>query len=77
MKVQVIKAYKSEDDCIYEDEASAINQNIDLCVENLNHSCEGSNSSIYNDVKKWFRDHPKDVRYILANIKKINDHIAE
>lgn len=72
MKVQVIKAYKSEDDCIYEDEVSAINHNIDLCIDNMNHS----NSSIYNDVKKWFRYHPKDVRYILANIKKINDHIA-
>jgi hypothetical protein len=52
MKVQVIKAYKSEDDCIYEDEASAINQNIDLCIEAMNHNCEGSNSSIYDDVKK-------------------------
>ena len=76
MKVQVIKAYKSEDDCIFEQEKDAINQNIDLCIENMNHNCEGSNSDIYNDVKRWFRDYPKDVRYILANIKKINDYIA-
>ena len=75
MKVQVIKAYKSEDDCIYEDEASAINQNIDLCVDNMNHNCEGSDSSLYNDVKKWFLNHPKDARYILANIGKIKDFI--
>ena len=77
MKVEVIIAYKSEDDCIYENEKDAINQNIDLCIENMNHNCEGSNSSIYNDVKKWFRDYPKDVRYILANIGKIKDLIED
>jgi len=77
MKVEVIKAYKSEDGCIYENEAEATNENIDLCIQNMNHHCEGSNSNIYNDVKKWFRDRPKDVRYILANINKIKDHIAE
>lgn len=77
MKVQVIKAYKSEDDCIYEEEKDAINQNIDICIEAMNHSCNDSNSSIYTDVKKWFRDHPKDVRYILANINKIKDLIED
>ena len=77
MKVQVIKAYKTEDDCIYENENEAISQNIDLCIENMGHSCNDSNSNIYTDVKKWFRDHPKDVRYILANIGKIKDLIED
>ena len=77
MKVQVIKAYKAEDDCIYENENEAISQNIDLCIENMNHSCNDSSSNIYMDVKKWFRDHPKDVRYILANIGKIKDLIED
>ena len=77
MKVQVIKAYKAEDDCIYENENDAISQNIDICIENMNHDCGSGGSSIYQDVKKWFRDRPKDVRYILANIDKIKDLIED
>jgi hypothetical protein len=77
MKVQVIKAYKSEDDCLFEEENDAINQNIDLCIERMEHRCEGSSSGIYTDIKKWFRDHPGDVRYILANIKKVKDLIPD
>lgn len=75
MKVEVIKAYKSEDDNIYEYENDAINQNIDLCIENMGHDCGSGESSIYADVKKWFMNHPKDVRYILANVGKVKDLI--
>lgn len=77
MRVEQIKAYKSEDDCIFEQEADAINQNIDICIDRMEHRCEGSSSGIYNDVKKWFRDHPGDVRYILRNIKNIKDLISD
>ena len=33
MKVEIIKAYKSEDECIFEKEADAINQNINICIQ--------------------------------------------
>lgn len=77
MKVEIIKAYKSEDECIFEKEADAINQNINICIDNLEHCCQTSDSDIYSDIKRWFRDHPKDVRYILANINKIKDLIED
>jgi len=83
MKIEIIKAYKSEDECIFEKEADAINQNINICIDNLEHCCQTSDSDyiaeaiIYSDIKRWFRDHPKDVRYILANINKIKDLIED
>lgn len=70
MKVTKIQAFKANDGSLWEKESEAINDNInELISENLHHSCEGSNSNIVNDVKAWIRDYPKEVRYILNNIK--------
>lgn len=70
MKVTKIQAFKANDGSLWEKESDAINDNInELINENLHHSCEGSNSDLANDVKKWIRDYPREVKYILANIK--------
>lgn len=79
MKVEIIKAYKSEDNNIWEKEADAINSNIeDLIIENLHHRCHDSESNINHDILKWFRDHPKDIKYIQTNIKNLlPEHFGE
>ena len=70
MKVTKITAFKANDGTLWEKESEAINDNInELINENLHHSCEGSNSNLTNDVKTWIRDYPREVKYILANIK--------
>lgn len=70
MKVTKIVAFKSNDDSLWETESEAINDNINQLIdETLHHSCESSDSDIVNDVKAWIKNYPKDVRYILNNIK--------
>ena len=78
MNVEKITAYKSQDGSIWEEEACAIHSNIeDIINNNLDHNCEGSNS-IRVDLLKWFRDHPKDIKYIQANIKNLlPDHFGD
>jgi hypothetical protein len=71
MKVQKVQAFQSQDGCLWENEAEAIEQNINDCISTLNHNCGNSGGDIYDDIKKWFSNHPKDVRYILANIHKL------
>lgn len=72
MKVELIKAYKSEDGNIWELEADAINSNIhDIIENNLEHDCDNSNTDIREDILKWFRDFPKDIKYIQSNISKL------
>jgi hypothetical protein len=73
MKIKIIKAYKSDDGCIWESEQEAIDQNIDQCIDMLGHTCTNNNSNIKADIKRWFRDNPKEIRYILANINKVID----
>ncbi len=75
MNVKEIKAFKSADGNIWEEKADAINSNIeDLVIINLNHRCESSHTNITEDILKWFRDHPKDIKYIQANIKNLLPH---
>jgi len=72
MKVELIKAYKSQDDNIWETEEEAINSNIqDIINNDLNHNCRDSDTDIHIDILTWFRDFPKSVKYIQANISKL------
>jgi hypothetical protein len=79
MKVELIKAYKSEDGGIWEFEGEAVYSNIqDIIDNNLEHSCENSDTEIREDILKWFRDFPKDIKYIQANISKLlPEHFGE
>jgi hypothetical protein len=79
MNVEEITAFKSEDGSIWENEADAIHSNIvDSINDRLNHNCEGSSNPISEDILKWFRDHPKDIKYIQTNIKKLApEHFGE
>jgi len=70
MNVTKITAYKSDDGSLWETESDAINDNINATINNtFEHSCDDSSGDIVNDVKKWIKSHPKEVRYLLANIK--------
>lgn len=70
MKVTKITAYKSDDGSIWETESNAINDNINATInDTFEHSCDDSTGDIVNDVKKGVKNHPKEVRYILNNIK--------
>ena len=72
MKVEQIKAYKSQDDNIWETEEEAIYSNIQDIIDNdLGHNCSDSDTNITEDVLIWFRDHPKSVKYIQLNISKL------
>ena len=70
MKVTKINAFKANDGSLWEKESEAINDNINGVInQTFDHSCENSTGDIINDVKKWVKNHPKEVRYLLANIK--------
>lgn len=71
MRVEQIKAYKSNDGCIWETEKEAVEQNIDECIGSTGIEHSDNYSAIVSKLKEWFRNHSKDVRYIQANIKKI------
>lgn len=69
MKTTKITAFKSNDDGLHETESEAINSNIIDCVNLIEHNCDNSNGVLHDDIIDWFRNHPKEVRYVLANIK--------
>lgn len=71
MNVTPIKAYKSNDGCIWETEQEAITQNIDECICSLGISYGDSYSTIKEKIHEWVRNNKKDIRYILKNIDKI------
>lgn len=52
MKVQKVQAFQSQDGCLWENEAEAIEQNINDCISTLNHNCGNSGGDIYDDIKK-------------------------
>lgn len=75
MNVEKITAFKANDDSIWEKEEEAINQNIeDIIRDNLSHDCENSDGQIRQEILLWFRDYPKDIKYIQTNIKKLLPH---
>lgn len=73
MKVKKVIAWRSDDDCIWTTEEEAIDQNIDQCIER----CDITNNMTYTDIKlsirKWLKNHKSSVRYVLANIDKVNE----
>lgn len=77
MKVTKVNAFKSEDSSIWETEEEAIAQNIKDCICLLDHDCGEGSSNISYDIMIWFKENPKEVKYILANINKIDidDHV--
>jgi hypothetical protein len=79
MNVEKITAFKSEDGSIWEKEAAAIHSNIeDIINDDLDHQCEGSGNNIKEEILIWFRDFPKDIKYIQANIKNLlPEHFGE
>lgn len=75
MNVEKITAFRSDDQSIWEKEGDAINQNIeDIVRDNLAHSCENNNGMLTQELLLWFRNHPKDIKYIQANIKNLLPH---
>jgi len=72
MKVEQVRAFKSEDGCIWEKEEDAIDQNINDCFDKAGVNHDDGFTTIRLKIKTWMKDHPKDVKYILANIHKID-----
>jgi hypothetical protein len=68
MKTTKVTAFKANDENLYETESDAINSNIIDCINLIDHSCSDS-GSLHDDIIDWFRNHPKEVRYVLTNIK--------
>lgn len=66
MKVEKVLAYKSSDGSIYLTEKEAVNDNITTLMANANVI------DLEIELKKWFKEKPKDIKYILANIDKID-----
>jgi hypothetical protein len=66
MKVEKTTAYRSENESLWETEKEAIENNIDSLISEID------TFDIYTGVKAWFKKNPKSVKYILANINKIN-----
>ncbi len=79
MNVEKITAFKANDGGIWEKENEAIHSNIvDLISDNLNHSCGDSSGNITEEILRWFRDFPKDIKYIQAHVKKLDpEHFGE
>lgn len=69
MKTTKVTAFIAQDECLYLTESDAINSNITNCINLIDHRCNDSSSSLCDDIIDWFRNHPKEVRYVLANIK--------
>lgn len=69
MKVEQVKAFKSDDGCIWETEVEAIDQNIENCIVSL---FEISREPSYNDIKLWIKQNKVKVKYILNNVNKLN-----
>lgn len=69
LKVTPVKAFKSEDGCIWETEKEAIEHNIDESMPSLNSETYGGK---LQEIKEWFKNNKHSVRYILANIDKID-----
>lgn len=69
VKVTQVKAFKSENGCLWETEKEAIEQNIEEAMPQIN-------SDTYlgrmQELKEWFKNNKHSVRYILANIDKID-----
>jgi hypothetical protein len=76
MKVTKVNAFKSNDDSLYATEQEAINDNIDMAIDLIDHSCEGS-SNLRQEIRDWFRNYPKEIRYIQSTIKKVDDPTEE
>ena len=72
MKVTKVNAFKADDGTIWENEEEAITRNITDVIDCINHNCERSETDLHDDVRQWFRNYPKEIRYILTNIDKIN-----
>ena len=79
MNVQKITAFKSEDGAIWEKEAYAINNNIDDAIRaNLNCDSDSMSTSLIQSILAWFKNHPKDIKYIQAHVKKLDpEHFGE
>lgn len=69
MKVTKTTAFIAQDECLYVTESDAINSNITDCIDLIDHDCGSGSSSLRDDIIDWFRNHPKEVKYVLANIK--------
>ena len=74
MKTIKVTAFKANDENLYETESDAINPNITDCIDLIDHDCGSGSSSLHDDIIDWFRNHPKEVRYVLANIKHAKKH---
>ena len=73
MKVTKVNAFKSNDDSLYATEQEAINDNINMAIDLIDHNCEGSTGNLRQEVRDWFRSYPREIKYILANIKNVTD----
>lgn len=69
MKITKTTAFIAEDECLYATESEAINSNITDCINLIDHNCNSDSGSLHDDIIEWFKDHPKEVRYVLTNIK--------
>lgn len=68
MKVEQVKAFKSDDGCIWNTEGEAILQNLEDCITPLyEHNSEPSRFDILNYIKQ----NKVRFRYILANVDKV------
>jgi hypothetical protein len=72
MKVNKIQAFQDHNEGLHYDEKDAIEANIDICIEGIEHNCENSESSLNRDIKVWAYNNPAQLRYILNNIQKID-----
>lgn len=71
MKITKVTAYKSNDGCIWETEQEAIQQNIDDCFGKAEISHADDYSVVKHKILCWMKEHPKDVKYVMANINVI------
>mgnify|MGYP006921324533 CR=1 FL=1 len=72
MKVEKVNAFKSDDGCIWEFESDAIENNINNAIwDNMEWNNDNTNYRTPK-LKKWFKENKAKVKYILANIDKIN-----
>lgn len=71
MKIEQIKAYKSNDGCIWETEKEALEQNIDQAIDDFVQLDSPHHANNRTALKEFFHQHKKQVKYILANIDKI------
>jgi len=71
MKVTKLTAFQADDESLWTTESEAVEQNINIALDDMNISPDDSYSTRQTKLKVWFKNNKTSVRFILNNINKL------